>query len=90
MEFIGKLNKKHERSGVTKDGVAWKCATYQVIEVKENPQSIVFDVFDGEKGRIKTFDEYEDKPCKVYIDFHTRIYGGRYYNDVRGWSVTGV
>lgn len=88
MEFVGKINKKAERTGTTQDGRAWKSAQYLVTEVKENPQSIVIDVMDGKEERVAQFDAMEGKVVKVRYGTHARLYNGRYYNDVTGYSVT--
>lgn len=89
MEIIGTLEKDGQRTVTTQTG-SFNVGQYHVNGLGDRPNSICFEVLDGDKGRIATFDKFAKKVCKVNFTVNVRLYNGRMYNDVRGWAVTNV
>jgi hypothetical protein len=73
------------REGTSERG-PWKIATY-VIETEERyPKRMVFDVSDGQSGRIERLDLKEGKRVTLFFDIDAHEYNGRYYNKVTGYD----
>lgn len=89
MELTGILVKKlSEREGVSKStGNAWKTAEFLFEVPGQYPRHIVFNVRDGQTGRIAQFDAMIGKTVIVPFSLDAREYEGRWYNDVAAYGV---
>lgn len=73
------------REGETARG-KWKAQSY-VLETEEMyPKHVVFDVFDGDTGRISRLGITPGKSYNVYFDIDAHQFDGRWYNQVRAYD----
>ena len=87
MELTGKIIAVMEaRGGVSaRTGNSWKTQEY-VLEVPgQYPKRCVFNVFGEDK--INQFNIQNGDELTIQFDIDAREYNGRWYNDVRAYSV---
>ena len=91
MEIIGILVKKlSEREGVSKStGNPWKAAEFLFEVPGQYPRHMVFNVRDGQAGRIAMFDAMVGKTVSVAFGIDAREYEGRWYNEVGAYGIRG-
>lgn len=89
MELTGILVKKvGEREGVSqRNGLPWKIAEYLVEVPGQYPRHTVFQVSDGQVGRIARFDSLIGKNVTVSFDLDAHEYNGRWFNDITAWGI---
>ena len=91
MNLVMKLERKlNERSG-NKDGREWKAATFLASTIN-TPETgyIVFDVMDGEKGRVAEIEQHCGKVCELEFGIEGKESSkepGKWFNTVRLWRV---
>lgn len=91
MEFIGMLKKISQKEVTSKSsGETFVFGEYLITALGDKPESVVFEVNDGEKHRLETFDKFNNKLCKVTIKCEARLYNSRYFQVMRGWSIDSV
>ena len=89
MEVTGILVKKiRERNGVSsQNGQPWKVAEFLVEIPGQYPRHILFDVRDGQVGRIARFESLIGKTVTVSFDIDANEYQGRWYNTLGAWGI---
>lgn len=87
MEFTGRIIAiLPARSGVSKQGTSWMTQDYVIEETTgQYPKRMCFNVF-GEDN-IRKFALAVNMEVIVKFDINAREYQGRWYNDIRAWSV---
>lgn len=87
MEFVGKIKKLLPIvSGKSQKGTAWKKQEFIVEEEgKRFPLSAIFSIF-GEE-HINNANLEEGKQVRVSFDIVVREYNGKFFNDIRAFSV---
>lgn len=88
MEFTGRIIAALEpRGGVSsRTGNPWKMQDFVIEEsVGQFPRRMAFNVF-GEEN-LNRFNIQVGQELTVSFDINAREYNGRWYNDVRVWSV---
>lgn len=75
------------KQGVSqKDGKAWKSQEFVIETMEQFPKRCMFNVFSEEK--LNQFNIQLNGEYIVKFDINAREYNGRWYNDLRAWSVT--
>jgi hypothetical protein len=74
------------REGTTGDGRTWKMASYVIETVEQYPKRMMFDVSDGESGRIARLGIAEGKRMKVYFGIDAREHEGRWFNRIQAYD----
>ena len=89
MELTGILIKKiSEREGVSqRNGNPWKIAEYLVEVPGQYPRRTVFQVSDGQVGRVARFDSLIGKNVTVSFDLDAHEWEGRWFNDITAWGI---
>lgn len=89
MELTGILIKKvGEREGVSqRNGNPWKIAEYLVEVPGQHPRRTVFQVSDGQVGRVARFDSLIGKNVTVSFDLDAHEWEGRWFNDITAWGI---
>lgn len=88
MEFQGKVIQVCEPEGGTskRNGNAWKKVVFVVEENKEQyPKKAAFTIFGAEN--IDKFNVTVNTNVVVQFDIDAHEYNGRWFNEVRAWSV---
>ena len=75
------------REGTSSKG-AWKSQEYVVETHEQYPKKIVFNVFGEDK--INQFAIKQGEELKVSFDVDAHEYNGRWFNNIRAWSVQRV
>lgn len=85
MEFTGIIKKEVSfRTGIgAATGKPWRIATYVIESEGPYPQSMVFDVSDGESNRIDRLKIREGKKMTVYFDIRANEWQGKYFNRIQ-------
>lgn len=75
------------REGTSSKG-AWQSQEYVVETHEQYPKKIVFNVFGEDK--INQFAIKQGEELKVSFDVDAHEYNGRWFNNIRAWSVQRV
>lgn len=75
------------REGTSSKG-AWKSQEYVVETHEQYPKKLVFNVFGEDK--INQFAIKQGEELKVSFDVDAHEYNGRWFNNIRAWSVQRV
>lgn len=75
------------REGTSSKG-AWKSQEYVVETHDQYPKKLVFNVFGEDK--INQFAIKQGEELKVSFDIDAHEYNGRWFNNIRAWSVQRV
>ena len=89
MEITGILVKQTSlKEGVSKtNGNHWKIADYLVEVPGQYPRHIVFQVSDGQVGRLARFDSLIGKMVTVSFDIDAHEHDGRWFNEIKAWGI---
>jgi len=74
------------RTGTSAKGTQWQCNTYVLETQEQYPKKVAFDVFGSD--RISQFNIQTGEYLTVSIDIDAHDYQGRWYNQIRAWSVS--
>lgn len=75
------------REGTSSKG-AWQSQEYIVETHEQYPKKLVFNVFGADK--INQFAIKQGEELKVSFDIDAHEYNGRWFNNIRAWSVMRV
>ena len=75
------------REGTSSKG-AWQSQEYVVETHDQYPKKLVFNVFGADK--INQFAIKQGEELKVSFDIDAHEYNGRWFNNIRAWSVQRV
>lgn len=75
------------REGTSSKG-AWQSQEYVVETHEQYPKKLVFNVFGADK--INQFAIKQGEELKVSFDIDAHEYNGRWFNNIRAWSVQHV
>lgn len=68
----------------------WKAQSY-VLETEEMyPKHMVFDVFDGDTGRIDRLRITPGKSYNIYFDIDAHQHEGRWFNQIRAFDARPI
>lgn len=89
MELQGKVIAILEpRSGVSKQGNAWKSQEYVIETHDQYPKKMCFDVWGEDK--IQEFNIQVGEELKVFFDVDARQWNDRWFNSIRAWKIERV
>ena len=89
MEFEGVIIEQLETAkGTNKEtGEPWQRNRYVAESEERNPQTIIFDVWDGRDGRIARLNLQKGKKYKLYLSFEGRKSNeGKWFNSINVWG----
>lgn len=75
------------REGTSSKG-AWQSQEYIIETHEQYPKKLVFNVFGADK--INQFAIKQGEELKVSFDIDAHEYNGRWFNNIRAWSVMRV
>lgn len=76
------------RSGVSKQGNAWKTQEYVIETQDQYPKRMCFELYGEDK--IQQANIQVGEQLKVSFDVDAREWNGRWFNSVRAWKIERV
>lgn len=73
------------RSGVSKQGNAWKTQEYVIETQEQYPKKMCFELYGDDK--IQQANIQVGEQLKVFFDVDAREWNGRWFNSLRAWKV---
>lgn len=73
------------RSGVSKQGNAWKTQEYVIETQDQYPKKMCFELYGEDK--IQQAKILVGEQLKVFFDIDAREWNGRWFNSIRAWKV---
>lgn len=79
-----------ERTGTSHAGKPWRMASYVLETIEQYPKHIMFDVSDGDSGRIARLNIQEGKRMRIFFEIDAREWEGKWFNSIRAWDAREV